>query len=172
MSLNYAKDVRIDESALDVEWLEQGEIAIEYGKELARLRKKVSILDEKVKIIRSELINKAYANPEKLPGGKVNMQVVEAYYRTHKKHKAAKDELIEAQHELDMAEIAKNEMTFTRKTALENLVKLHIAAYFAGPNVPRDLTKIRQDREKRTQEANEMIPSLKRKKKDKKNKKK
>lgn len=170
MSLNYERDIRINEGALELEWLDQPELAIRYGKEWASLRKRVAVLEERLKVVRSELINKAYAKPTLLPGGKVNMQVVEAYYRTHKKHIKAKEELIEAQLELDLAEVAKNEMSFTRKSALENLVKLFAADYFAGPNVPRDITKLRKDREKDRQEANELVTPIKRDK-DKKKKK-
>jgi hypothetical protein len=48
-----------------------------------------------------------------------------------------------------MAEVAKNEFSFTRKAALENLVQLHGQNYFAGPKVPRNLSKERDEKEER-----------------------
>lgn len=30
--MNYEKDIRIDETALDLEWLSQAELAIKYGR--------------------------------------------------------------------------------------------------------------------------------------------
>lgn len=165
MELNYNKDVRINESALDLEWLDQAELAIKYGKEFALAHAKVLLLDEKVKVIRSELINKAWSDPQKYLGQpKGSIQTVEAYYRTHKKHKKAKQELIKAQEELNFIEIAKNEIAFTRKAALENMVKLFTSSYFAGPNVPRDLTKLRTHEETR-QDAIEKQVKRKRKSK-------
>lgn len=144
MKLDYKKDVRINDAALDLEWLDQAELAVSYGREWATLKKKVAILDEKVKVIRSKLIRKAWKNPQDTLGQpKGSIQTVEAYYRTHKKHMKLKEELFEAQEELDLVEVAKNEISFTRKSALENMVKLYAADYFAGPNVPRDLSKLR-----------------------------
>lgn len=164
MELNYQKDVRIDESALDLEWLDQAELAVKYGIEWAALKKKVAILEEKVKVTRSQLINKAIEDPKTHLGlDKTTVQAIEAFYRTDKKHKKLKQKLIEAQEELDLAEIAKNEIAFTRKSALENMTKLYIADYFAGPNVPRDLPKLRSEKESHS-EAVKSQTKVKRKK--------
>jgi len=165
MKLDYKKDVRINEAALDLEWLDQAELAVAYGREWATLKKKVAILDEKVKVIRSKLIRKAWDNPQgEIGQPKGSMQTVEAYYRTHKKHIKAKEELFKAQEELDLVEIAKNEICFTRKSALENMVKLYAADYFAGPNVPRDLSKLR-NRDEDRKDAVEKQVKVKRKNK-------
>lgn len=170
MNLDYKKDVRIDETALDLEWLDQAELAISYGKEWAILRKKVALLDEKVKVIRSKLIRKAWENPEKYLGQpKATAQTVEAFYRTHKKHQKAKQLYIEAQEELDLVEVAKNEISFTRKGALENLVKLHAADWFAGPNVPRDITSLRSERNNDRQDSVDKQVKRKRNKSKRKN---
>jgi len=145
MNLDYKNDVKINDAALDLEWLDQAELAVRYGKEWSICKKKVAILDEKVKVIRSKLIRKAWSEPDTCLGQGIKPadQKVEAYYRTHKKHIAAKEALFEAQEDLDLVEVAKNEISFTRKAALENMVKLYAADYFAGPNVPRDLSKLR-----------------------------
>lgn len=165
MELNYKEDVKINEAALDLEWLDQAELAVTYGKEWATIRKKVALLDEKIKVVRSELIRKAWENPEEcLKQPKGSIQTVEAYYRTHKKHKKLKQKLIDAQEELDLVEVAKNEISFTRKSALENMVKLYASDYFAGPNVPRDLSKLR-NREEDRQSAIDKQVKVKRKNK-------
>ena len=168
MKLDYKKDVKINDAALDLEWLDQAELAVKYGKEWTIAAKKVTILDEKVKVTRSKLVNKAWKSPDEClgTGVKPTMLTVEAYYRTHKKHIKAKEELIEAQAELDLISIAKNEISFTRKSALENMVKLYTANYFAGPNVPRDLSKLR-NRDDDRQEAVEKQVKVKRKNKKK-----
>lgn len=169
MDLDYKNDVRINEAALDLEWLDQAELAIKYGKEWSIQRKKVFLLEEKVKVVRSKLIKKAYEDPEQYLGQpKATMQTVEAFYRDHKKHKKLKQELIEAQEELDLVEVAKNEIAFTRKSALENMTKLYIADYFAGPNVPRDLSKLRNREEERQHATDKQIKVKRKKRKDKK----
>jgi hypothetical protein len=149
--MNYEDDIRIDETALDVEWLEQASLAMKYGRHYAFCRKKLTEAEEKVKVIRAELIAEANADPEGCCNKKnPNAADIEAYYRMHNKHKKAKEEWVRTQYELDMAEIAKNEISFTRKVALENLVKLHGQQYFAGPKIPRDITWERQEKQKRS----------------------
>lgn len=158
MKLDYKKDVRINDAALDLEWLDQAELSVKYGKEWSVLKKKVAILDEKMKVIRSKLIRKAWADPQATLGQpKGSIQTVEAYYRTHKKHMKIKQELFDAQEELDLVEVAKNEISFTRKSALENMVKLYAADYFAGPNVPRDLSKLRNRDEDRKDAVDKQV---------------
>lgn len=147
--LDYAADIRIDETALDVEWLEQSALAMKYGKHFAKCQDRKRKAEENIKIIRAELTAKANKNPDKWlgVGVKPTAPVVEAFYRTQQEHLDAKEEWLEACLECDMAEVAKNEISFTRKAALEHLVRLHAANYFAGPNLPRNIEEERQKRE-------------------------
>ena len=96
------------------------------------------------------MIKDAWENPEKIVsnGTKLTAPMVEAFYRNSAKHKQAKEEWIDAQYELNMAEAAKTAITYNKKAALENLVKLHGQQYFAGPSVPRDLSKEWESKEK------------------------
>jgi len=167
MNLDYQKDVRINESALDLEWLDQPELAIKYGKEYSIAKKKVAILDEKIKVLRSKLIRKAWENPDECLGAGIKPadQKVEAYYRTHKKHIKLKAEWIEAQYELDLTEVAKNEVCFTRKSSLEYMSKLYMSDYFAGPSVPRDLSKLRNRDEDRKDAVDKQVKTKRKNKK-------
>lgn len=141
--MNYEQDIIIDESALDVEWVNQARLAVKYGRHWAECRQELTLAEENIKLVRSELIKEANENPEQClgKGVKPTAPVVEAYYRNHKRHKAAKQDWVEAQFEANVAEIAYKEISYTRKAALENLVKLHGQQYFAGPSVPRNLTE-------------------------------
>lgn len=162
MDLDYERDMRIDESALDVEWLEQASLALKYGRHWAECNRAVLRADEKIKVVRSLLIKEANENPEKCCGKeKPTVGDIEAYYRNHPRHKQAKEDFLDAQYELDMATVAKNEISFTRKSALEQLVTLHGQQYFAGPSVPRDLTWEREEKQKK---ANQVVKITRRKK--------
>jgi hypothetical protein len=145
-SINYERDMRIDENSLDVEWLNQAPLAMKYVRYYAKCRQRVTLAEEKIKVVRAELIKLANMNPDKYLGPDVKPTApnVEAFYRMHIRHKTAKDEWIEAQYELNMAEGAKSEISFTRKAALENMVVLHGQNYFAGPAMPRNLTEQRK----------------------------
>ena len=149
--MNYEKDIKIDPDSLDVEWLGQALLAMKYGRNYAESKKELANAVESIKVVRSELIKEANENPEGCcDKERPNAGDIEAYYRNHRRHKDAKEKIINLQYEMDMAEIAKNEVSFTRKTALENLVKLHGQQYFAGPKVPRDLSWEVKERQKRS----------------------
>lgn len=147
--LDFDKDLRIDPDSLDVEWLEQAPLAMRYAKHLVQCHSKVRQLEEQKKTVRSELILQANRDPEKCLGKeKPNAADIEAYYRNHDDYKDVIEQLNKALEEAEYTELAKNEVSFTRKAALENLVKLHAAQYFAGPSVPRDLNKEWEKHEK------------------------
>jgi hypothetical protein len=86
---------------------------------------------------------------------------VEAAYRIHPRHKEAKERWIEAMKKKNDAEIVKNEIGFTRKASLENLVQLWIGQYFAGPKVPRNLL---QEREKTKEKYNKKVGRIRKRK--------
>lgn len=133
--MNYEKDIKIDETALDVEWLHQPRLALKYGMHYAECYKKVQQIEESIKVCRAELTKEAN---EKLD--KPTAPNVESYYRTHPRHIALKQEWIEATYELNIADAAKKEIGNSRKLALENLVRLNGQNYFASPTMPRDLS--------------------------------
>ena len=140
--MNYEKDLRIDVDALDTEWADQPALALKYCRHYAECVKELQEAEEEIKITRSELIKEANENPVGCcDKEKPNAGDIEAYYRNHDRHKKAKEQMIVLQYEVNMAESAKNEFSFSRKAALENLVILHGQQYFAGPKVPRDLSK-------------------------------
>jgi len=149
--MNYENDVYIDDTALDLEWLDQAGIAIKYGKHWAECKEKFTQAEERIKVVRSELSRDVNNDPDGCLGAgiKPTGPNIESYYRTHKDHIAAKEEWIQLGFEMNMAEIAYKEISYTRKAALENLVKLHGQQYFAGPSVPRDINEEREMKQKK-----------------------
>lgn len=142
MELDYERDCRIDHSALDIEWLKQPDLAMRYCKQYAEAIVDYNNACEHKKTIRSDLIKEANEDPEECIGkAKPNAADIEAYYRSHEDYKEARKQEIDAEYEMRMAEFAKNEICFTRKNSLENLVKLLGLQYFATPDSPRDLMK-------------------------------
>ncbi len=138
--MDYQNDIRINENALDVEFLRQPELALQYGIHWAEKQKELTKAEEHVKITTAELVREANENPEVLGGSKATIANVEAYYRTHPDHIAAKERWITAQYEANVADIARKEIGLSRKAALQALIELHNASYFAGPSVPRNLS--------------------------------
>lgn len=157
MDLNYKEDLYIDEANLDVEYLEAGTLTAKYGEYLAQCRDKQKRADQNVKLIRSELIDKANRKPMRyLKLAKPTIDTVNAFYRNNKRHQQAKEELMDAEFELEMAQIAFDEIK-GRKHAIRGLAELYAANYFAGPAVAIDLTEKRIERAKTRKEANNKV---------------
>lgn len=164
-NLDYKQDMSIDPTALDVEWLGQAELGRKYAKHAAFMRKQERLAKERVKVVRSELIRKCNEDPEGTTGKSAPTgPAIEAYYRTHKDHKKAKQEWIDAAYEADYAGMAQKEISWTRRQSLEGLVALHNAQYFAGPSSPRNLDREWKRKKISQATANEKVKEAMRRK--------
>jgi len=154
--MNYERDMHIDETSLDIEWLEQADLAVRWGKYYTKCEEQFQKAEENVKIVRSELILEINKNPKVFFGDgiKITDAKVEAAYRVNERHVKAKERWLKAKKKLGDAEIIKNEISFTRKASLEGLVQLYISQYFAGPKMPRDLVG---EREKMKEKFNKKV---------------
>lgn len=147
--MNYAEDLKINPDQLDVEWLEQSLRFHTYSSKSAEANRIVRKCDELVKVIRSELILEASAKGESVLGEGVKPTApnIEAYYRNHAEYKKAKTALHDAQYQQEM--LTNAVFAFhQRKSALENLTRLHGQNYFASPTLPRDLSEEYKEKQK------------------------
>ena len=129
---NYEADLEIDQDSLDREWLRQPHLFMKYSELSAEAKHKMDKAAERVKTIRSQLILQATEGGEELIGVKVNMQTVEAWYRTQDDYKMAKQEFNSAEYTYNILQGAVFAFQ-QRKTALERLVELWRGGYFSSP---------------------------------------
>lgn len=164
--MNYLEDIPIDESSLDIEWLEQSELAVRYGLNWSNLQSELERAEEHLKVTENELLLEISKNPEKYLGDEVKVTdpKIKASVYLQDEYKEAKEDVLNAKKKVRDAEVAKNEISYTRKSALENLVVLHGQNYFAGPRMPRDLKAEVEERRKRTEQADKKVKRLKRRK--------
>lgn len=155
--MNYEKDIRIDETALDVEWWEQPSLFMKYAKNAANCQLEFDRCKEKLDLVRAELDKEIRENPEKFGINKITENAISNQIIFLKKYRDTNNELLKAKYELEIARVAVQAMN-QRKEALENLVRLHGQSYFAGPKVPRDFTREAQNRHKQ-EETNKRIGS-------------
>jgi len=159
--INYDRDAKIDHNSLDIEWLDQTQLGIDYIKHQKILNHKVRVLTERKKTIRSLLIREANEDPETCCNkAKPNASDIEAYYRSNDRYQEVINELMEAESEAEFAEMARWEICVTKKKALEELGKLHHDGYFSGPSVPRELD-YEIKRKRRDIEANQTVANSK-----------
>jgi len=156
--MDYEKDIRIEESALDVEWLDQSSLMFRYAQNAAECRRKLDLAKEALDFVRAELDKEIRTSPEDFGIEKVTEAVVQNAIITQERYKEANVNFINRKFEADIAQGAVRAVD-ARKDALENLVRLNGQQYFAGPKMPRDLSKEREDREARTKEVNAGIAS-------------
>jgi hypothetical protein len=138
--MNYEQDIKIDPDNLDVEWLNQPSLFMQYSKHLAQMRKEVDESRQDLDIKKAEVDRKIRENPEAYGiEGKVTEGAIQSAILTEEEFQDAQKKYLEVKYEMDMAQGAVNAFN-QRKEALENLVKLHGMSYFAGPQMPRDLS--------------------------------
>lgn len=131
----FEKDLRIDPSALDIEWLEQPQKFFKYSKELSYAKRELDRLKQKYEVLKAKIDNKIRSQyPDKKPTETAIYSMV-----------IQNEEIMQG-----LKEIADQELVVDllvggvkaleqRKSALENEVKLQGMNYFAAPREPRDL---------------------------------
>ena len=139
MDLNYEQDVSIDETALDVEWLQQANLMYKYARHQAETKKAMDEAKERLDFIKAKVEMDIRANPENYGLSKVTESAVASAILLQPEYQEASKKYVEARYENDMA-VAAVRAIDQKKTALENLVKLLSVSYFAGPSAPRDLS--------------------------------
>jgi hypothetical protein len=145
--MNYENDIRIDESSLDVEWLDQASLMMRYARHSAEARKLMDEAKQDMDVIRAEIDKEIRENPEHFGIDKVTEGSIQSTILTEKRYKIKVQAYLDAKYEADMAQGAVRAFD-ARKDALENLVRLNGQQYFAGPKIPRDLSWERQEKQK------------------------
>jgi hypothetical protein len=151
--MDYELDIIIDESALDVECLEQSRLMLKYTKHSAQCRKAADEAEEALDLIKAEVEKEIREDPERFEIPKITEASVKAAILMDRRVKKAIQTWIDAKFEAKVADGAVTAFS-NRKDMLEAMIKLHGQSYFAGPSVPHDLSKFR---EQKTQARNARI---------------
>ena len=140
----------IEESALDIEWLNQPSLFLKYARQLAQSEKYMDESKENLDLCKAKIDFEIRENPEEFYLGKLTEPLILNTIIQQEEYKNKSNNYIEAKHEVKLlVQIVK--ALDQRKNALENLVRLHGQSYFSGPSEPRDLireankNKIRKD---------------------------
>jgi len=148
--MNYEKDMYIDEDALDLEWLEQPALMRKYSRTLADLEHEYDEAKEELELIRAELDRDIRKDPEEFDVVKITETVIQNTIIMQERYEKGLEKFLNTKHEMKTARGVISSIE-QRKSALENLVKLHGQNYFAGPAIPRDLREERELKEKEIQ---------------------
>lgn len=156
--MDYEREITIDETQLDIEWLEQPGLMLRYSRHLAMMRRELDKSKQDLDIAKAETDKDIRQHPEKHKLEKITEGAVAAAILLAKDYQDAFQNYLDAKFEADMAQGAV--VAFEqRKTALENLVKLNGQQYFAGPKMPRDLEAARKANKEKQEEVNKKVGS-------------
>jgi hypothetical protein len=144
--INYERDIKIDTSALDLEWEDQPVLMMKYTQHAASMRRVLDESKQALDIARAEADRTIRENPESYDITKVTEGSIGSAILTYKPFIEASEAFLKAKYEADMSQGAVNAF-MQRKDALEQLVKLFGLQYFAGPKVPRELKAEREKRD-------------------------
>lgn len=138
--MSYADDVDIDPDSLDVEWLNHPRLMMRYCRKSAEAHREMDLAKECLDLARATLNQAIRTDPKAygITAEKVTEASINAAILMHADYQAASTVFINSKFENDVAAAAVRAFDH-RKSALENLVRLHGQAYFAGPSVPRNL---------------------------------
>jgi len=137
--MNYERDISIDETALDVEWLDQPRLMLKYAQYAAKCKTELDRAKEALDVVKAELDREIRQNPGDYGVNKITESAVQSAILVQPQYQQASKDYTDSKYEYEIA-VAAVRAIDQKKTALENLVKLHGMSYFAGPQVPRDLS--------------------------------
>jgi len=140
MKLDFDRDLRIDETALDVECLEQPSLMMAYAQEAAEARMEMDTAKESLDVIEAQVDSEVRDCPEDFGLKKITESAIKSAVVLDERVQAAKKRLTQAKLDYGMTTAASVAMD-ARKKMLEMLIQLHGQQYFAGPKTPRNLMK-------------------------------
>lgn len=150
MELQYEKDVKIDPDALDVCWLEQADLMRRYAVHAAQTERELDNAKEALDTGKAEIEMLIRADPASWGLEKVTEGAIQSTIQLQDQYEELNTRYIDAKYEHNVARAAVRAIE-QRRAALENLVQLLKASYFAGPKEIRDLTeeKVKHERDKK-----------------------
>jgi hypothetical protein len=154
--MNYEKDIKIADDALDIEFCEQPTLFMKYSRNVAEMERLKDLAKEKLDFVKADLDRKIRMNPEKYGVDKITDKVVENTIIVQEDYKTASTDYIQAKFEWTNAKGVADAFE-QRKSCLEGLAKLLGQQYFAGPKLPRQLEDERKKKEETSKEVDHSI---------------
>jgi hypothetical protein len=142
--MSYEKDMYIDENILDVELLEQPSLMAKYSRMLAEAQRDRDLAKERLDLIKAEIDLDIRDNPQNYKLAKTTEAAITNCILMEEDYQNAQKEWNEANFQVNVLHGVIKAIE-NRKSALENLVKLFLSNYFAGPALPHDISDVRKE---------------------------
>jgi len=150
--MNYKKVLEIDLERLEENLIEQAQLVMECGELWAEKTAERDRAKENLSVIEAELDGYARANWVDIADTKMTEKSIFGYVLNENKRKKAMEELINLTEETNILSVAKVAFEH-RKKALEGLVSLFIADYWADPKIAKkDIDEVKSTERKESQQ--------------------
>src|SRR5882757_5464267 len=104
--IDFDRDITIDPSALDVEWLDQARRMLTYGRHYADCQKAAAIAKDALKAMKAKIGRSVRANPKDYNIEKVSNDTVEEAVLLDEEYQGVARDLIDADYEAEMSKAA------------------------------------------------------------------
>jgi hypothetical protein len=138
--LDFQGDLKIEETALDVECLNQPRLMMKYSEEYASVQAEMADAKEELDVFEAKADAAIRNDPEKYGITKITEAAVKAAILLDEDCAEKRKELRRLKEKVDLISGAVRSVD-ARKKMLELLVQLYGQQYFAGPKIPRDIHK-------------------------------
>lgn len=160
MELDFEKDMRINEDALDVELLNQAEQLFKYGKMMAVAKREVDEKRVEMDLLSAQIDKLIRDKPLSFGIDKITEAAVTSTIKRQESYIKFEAEYQEAVYNYNVISTAYNAIR-EKGNNLSNLVKLHGSNYFAGPSEVVDLSTRRKSFSGRLETATDLRVSKK-----------
>lgn len=158
-----AEAVKIDPNALDTEWLRQAELYYTWSVTLANLKSTAETCRREIDLAKAEVTTAVLADPASYGLEKSTKDAVEAVVFQSMEYKKAVEAHNEAAYRVQVVGGLLSALDH-KKRALENLVDLHLAGYFAQPTGRKGAREaVEEDSKQRNRRAAQKRPARKEK---------
>lgn len=145
--LDYADDISVDRDNLDLEWLEQPTLIFKYAEAVANAKSEYEHMKRKEAVVRAEIALDARESPENYDLEKVTEATIKEAVECSEEVCELYADLIRKQHEVAILQGAAKAID-VKKSALENLVRLHGQNYFSTPQATMEDAEVLTDSRK------------------------
>ena len=129
-SYNYEKDLDIDKHSLDLQWVSQPRLYMNYAMKAENADAEYRKAKENLEIVYAQVYQEERSRLEK--EGKVTEALISSAVAVNEKHIKAKKEVESKLYESGIYKAATRAFE-QKKKALENLVQLYLAGYWSAP---------------------------------------
>jgi hypothetical protein len=138
-TMDFMKDVKIDETALDIELLIQAEQLMQYGQLMAQAKKEEEEAVMNLEVLTAKYDKAIREEPAKFGLERITETAISGAIKRQKRIMDAEQALLEAKYRVNVFSYAYTAIK-AKGDNLSNLVKLYGTSYFAGPAAVADIS--------------------------------